>query len=51
MGVKIKQVKSQFQLGNYENPGGGLNFSKIVMVVVVVGVPSRFHVKPKPRLG
>ena len=28
-GVKIKKIKSQFQFGNYENPGGTLNFSKM----------------------
>ena len=28
-GVKIKKIKSQFQFGNFEGPGGGLNFSKM----------------------
>ena len=29
-GVKIKKIKSQFQFGNFEDPGGqGLNFSKM----------------------
>ena len=28
-GVKIEKIKSKFQFGNFENRGGGLNFSEM----------------------
>ena len=40
-GVKIKKIKSQFQFGNFENRGGGLNFSEMSELIVAL----RYHPK------
>ena len=34
-GVKIKKIKSQFQFGNFEGPGGGSQFFKNVPISVI----------------
>ena len=42
-GLKIEKIKSQFQFGNFENRGGGLNFSEMSELIVALRHPPKYQ--------